>query len=332
MAFKTYFSISSLILTNFLFLLLISHSSYKNIFPYSKYYPNQEDIIEFISSRTRAGNNPVFESPTGSGKTVAVLSIPLAREQDKKIIYLCRTHEQMDRVIEELKMISANTNVLGISMRSRKDLCPNEFILENTHSNAEGRFACSILKREGKCAYYKNLERKTVLKFKGPLNSGEIARACGADSVCPYEFLKSLLPDSEVIACSYLYIFEPGIRSSFLKAINHSMDELIIVLDEAHNLPRLAGNIAGKKLSGFAIERALGEIEDFKVKPGRDFLEKLQKFMILYDSDERRIDRNVFLNYLGGDIKGLRSLFCMPAPHLSVTAEIVRVRNLPCFL
>ena len=275
-----------------------------SVFPYSTYYPNQREMIDFIYRSARNGKNSVVESPTGSGKTIAVLSalLPIARERGKKIFYLCRTHEQMDRVIEELKMISKSTHATGLSMRSRRDLCLNEFIRENAQTAAEERLACSILKKEGKCSYYKNLS-KAPQKLDGPRTSAEIARRCKELGVCAYEYLKMMLSDCDVVACSYLYIFEPDIRAALLKSTGLAMEDIILVLDEAHNLPRLAGNVAGERLTEFAVDRAIKEAEDFGVKDGKNLLAKLHRFIVLNESDETRLQREPLLKYLESDIE-----------------------------
>jgi DNA excision repair protein ERCC-2 len=308
-AFKTYFSITSLIFTNLLFLLLISSSSYKNIFPYPRFYPNQKEIIEYISASIKEGKNPVFESPTGSGKTVAVLTalIPFAKEKGKKILYLCRTHEQMDRVIEELKEISTNDKVKGLSLRSRRDMCLNEFIIEKNLSASDERLACSILKKEGKCNHYKNLKKRT-LDFNGPVTAAEVIRASKGRGICPYEASRINLSGCDVIALSYLYVFEPEIRAVFLKSIGLSMGDFILVLDEAHNLPKLAVDIAGERLTEFAVSRAIKEAEDHKVQNAERFLEKLHKFIILNESEEIRLDKEPLLNYLGEDLQTVHYL------------------------
>jgi DNA excision repair protein ERCC-2 len=279
------------------------------VFPYPSYYPNQKEMIEFISSGAAKGKNPVFESPTGSGKTIAVLSslLPVAREKGKKILYLCRTHEQMDRVIEELKMIYRGEELKGLSLKSRKEMCLNEFIREKTRTTGEERFACSVLKKEGKCSHYKNLKKHTI-RFDRPLTASEITDICKAKELCPYEFSRSHLSDCDLIACSYLYVFEPGIRAAFLKSTGQSLDEFLLVLDEAHNLPRLAVDIAGDRLTEFVVSRAFKEAEEHKVPRAIDFLEKVQGFLVLNESDEKRLEREPFLEYLGEDLQAVYHL------------------------
>ncbi|MFQ5800457.1 MAG: helicase C-terminal domain-containing protein, partial [Candidatus Hydrothermarchaeales archaeon] len=265
---------------------------------------------EFVSKTASEGKNPVFESPTGSGKTIAVLSsiIPLAREKGKKILYLCRTHEQTDRVIEELKMITTHETVKGLSLRSRKALCLNEFILEKARTIGEERFACSILKREGKCKYYKNFNKSKGIRFGKPMTAAEVAVVCKASGICPYEAAKGLLSGCDVVACSYLYIFEPGIRTAFLKAIGCSLDDVILILDEAHNLPRLAGDIAGERLTEFAVSSAVKEVSDYRIPEAEDFLEGLQSFIVANESEERRLKKDVLREYLSDELEAVHSL------------------------
>ena len=290
-------------------------------FPYPSYYPNQKEVIEFISSAVAGGKNPVFESPTGSGKTIAVLCalIPVAKEKGKKILYLCRTHEQMDRVIEELKMISKTEPVKGLSLKSRKEMCLNEFVLTNTQSIGEERFACSVLKKEGRCSYYKNLS-KCSLSFDGPMTAAEVATACKDKGVCPYEYSKEILSSCDVIACSYLYAFEPGIRAAFLKSLGKSMSDLILVLDEAHNLPRLSMDIAGERLTEFAVTRGLKEALDYGVENAEELLEKVHRFMVLNESMEKQFEKRVFITYLGDD--------ALPVHVLEDVGEEIRKRRL----
>ncbi len=251
----------------------------------------------------------VFESPTGSGKTIAVLSalIPVAREKGKKILYLCRTHEQMDRVIEELRMISKDENLRGLSMRARRDMCLNPIIRENTRTTGEGRFACSILKKEGKCTFYKNLGRINT-GLPGPVSASEVVSLCRSKGVCPYEFCRSQLSKCDVIALSYLYVFEPGIRAAFLNAVQNSLDDFILVLDEAHNLPRQAVEIAGERLTEFVLSRAIKEAEDQKAMDASRLLKNLYRFMVEQNSVERQLPKDTLTDKIGLDTRTLNTM------------------------
>ncbi len=280
------------------------------VFPYPQYYPNQKELIDFISSTCSKGMNPVFESPTGSGKTIAVLSalLPLSKSKGKRIIYLCRTHEQMDRVIEELRLIYRETGAKGLSLRSRRSLCLNEFVLENTRTTGEEGVACSMLKKEGKCEYYKNLSGPQKPVFNSPATGAEIKERCRAYRVCPYEFSKELIHECDVVACSYLYVFDPGIRASFLSSTGKSLEDCILVLDEAHNLPRLGIDIASDTLTEFAVKAALNETAENKLKEAGRFLESMHEFILGEDSSEKRLEKKDLLAYIDTSMSEIKAL------------------------
>ena len=87
---------------------MIKHSSYIDFFPYPTFRSEQEHIINQIETAARVKKNILLVAPNGTGKTVMVLSalLPIAYERKLKIVYMCRTHAQSDRVILELKKIN----------------------------------------------------------------------------------------------------------------------------------------------------------------------------------------------------------------------------------
>ena len=86
---------------------MIKKSKYNEYFPYNSFRPEQERYIIQIERDSRLKKNILLSAPNGTGKTVIVLSavLPVALERGLKIIYMCRTHTQSDRVIKELKKI-----------------------------------------------------------------------------------------------------------------------------------------------------------------------------------------------------------------------------------
>ena len=77
-----------------------------NLFPYTP-RKNQIAIMQTIKNILVSEGDIVFESGTGSGKTICTLSSTLeyALENNKKIIYTTRTNAQQRQVILELRAI-----------------------------------------------------------------------------------------------------------------------------------------------------------------------------------------------------------------------------------
>jgi DNA excision repair protein ERCC-2 len=100
-----------------------------DLFPY-KPRKNQIAIIETIKNCLNSRRDLVFESGTGSGKTICTLTSTLefALENKKKIIYSTRTNAQQRQVILELREIknknkNLNEKIFGIGIQGRSKMC-----------------------------------------------------------------------------------------------------------------------------------------------------------------------------------------------------------------
>jgi DNA excision repair protein ERCC-2 len=97
-----------------------------------------------------------------------------------------------------------------------------------------------------------------------PHKASEIQRICRKKRLCPYELVKASLPDVNVIALSYLYVFDPAIRAHFLKNLDSHFQKVILIVDEAHNLPDTAIEISSSSLSLFVLKQAEFEASKFE--------------------------------------------------------------------
>ena len=76
------------------------------LFPYVP-RKNQIAIMENIKNSLELQTNIIFESGTGSGKTICTVASALefSLKNNKKIIYTTRTNAQQRQVIQELRAI-----------------------------------------------------------------------------------------------------------------------------------------------------------------------------------------------------------------------------------
>ncbi len=244
-------------------------------FPYPSVRPHQDQFINTINEAVEEGKSVLVEGSNGLGKTIAALSacLPKAARENFKILYVARTHRQNERVIEELKALSKKQPVSGISIRGRHEMCLNDLVTSNpleTHAVME---ICELLKTRGRCKYYRRIEEHqheySELQREishGPCTASELQTLCRRKGFCPYELAKSALTDVGVIALSYLYVFDPAIRAAFLSSLETPLSRIILIVDEAHNLPETAVNIASHKLSLFVMKQSENEAKKFKHK------------------------------------------------------------------
>jgi DNA excision repair protein ERCC-2 len=244
-------------------------------FPYASVRPRQDQFIKTIFDAVEARRSVLIEGSNGLGKTISAISacLPTAVEKDLKMLYVARTHRQHDRVIEELRAVFKKQHVSGISLRGRNQMCLNNFAVKNAFDAKSLMEACELLKAQGRCPYHKTPEEQTYEYLQlqqqiatRPYKASEIQKVCRKKGICPYELVKAALSDVKVIALSYLYVFDPVIRTAFLKNLDSHLQKIILIVDEAHNLPETAIDISSRSLSLFVIKQAELEAKKYENK------------------------------------------------------------------
>jgi DNA excision repair protein ERCC-2 len=260
-------------------------------FPYQSVRPNQDKFITTVYQGVKERKSVLIEGSNGLGKTISALSavLPTAVEKKLKVLYVARTHRQHERVIEELKAISNRQPVTGVSLRGRNEMCLHRFETQERYDSKSLMELCEVLKKKGECPYYKNTNNQTYdyLQMQQqiatrPYKSSEIMRICKRKKICPYELIKSCISDVNVVALSYLYVFDNDIRTAFLKNMDTQLQKTILIVDEAHNLPETAIDVSSSSLSLFAMHQAELEAKRFGYEEEETFAK------ILYTETEKR--------------------------------------------
>ncbi|MFW9944623.1 MAG: hypothetical protein ACFFB7_06465, partial [Candidatus Sifarchaeia archaeon] len=280
--------------------------TYTEFFPYPEPRKGQDEMMASIEDAVRNGTHICAEAPNGFGKTCATLSgaMPWVRENNGKILYCARTHRQLDRVMEELETISERNEVTGVSFRGRRHMCINQFVLENADLVAPISEVCSQLKTNRKCSYYEKLRDSGLPEDlledmpKSVLTAPELVDIGKRRSICPYELAKSLAKVVDVVALSYLYVFDPWILETFLPDLETPMSRMILVQDEAHNVPQTALNSASDSLAIGTVRRAIQEAKTYSDSISKDYSESLERNVLNLSSDMKDNDENAIDPYV----------------------------------
>ncbi|MFW9810535.1 MAG: helicase C-terminal domain-containing protein [Candidatus Thorarchaeota archaeon] len=273
-------------------------SSFKDYFPYDEAREGQEEMMAKIEDSVRTRNHICSEAPNGFGKTCVTLSgvLPWIKRNDGKILYCARTHRQLDRVMEELQEISNKRDVTGVSFRGRRHMCLNSFVLESADFIAPISEVCGQLKATGRCTYYENLRRagdpEDLLEDmpKKVLTAPDLSKIAMSRSLCPYELTKRLAKVVDVVALSYLYVFDPWILDVFIPDLDTPTSKMVLVQDEAHNVPTTALDSASDSLTIGTIRQALREATTYNDDVSKDFCHALAKTVLEMSSDMKQID------------------------------------------
>ncbi|HEX9709914.1 MAG TPA: ATP-dependent DNA helicase [Candidatus Thermoplasmatota archaeon] len=254
--------------------------------------PGQERILELAALAVASHTHLVLEAPTGSGKTAAVLAgvldgiDSLNDRRLRRVLYLTRTNSQQRQVMVELRKVSAARPTFAVALQGRVRSCfladeDAELAASDTEEHSR---LCSDRKRRtaaagpqpGDCRFYRSLmnypKPQLEAHARGALPTfEELSEWSRERDLCAYEANKLLLRDAEVVCAPYVYFFHPFIRRRLLEWMGVSVSDLVVVLDEAHNLPDYARELASMRLSSDTLEAAGAEcalVGDPEVLPG----------------------------------------------------------------
>ncbi len=242
-------------------------------FPYEEIRPFQDILLDQINEAIQNKTNLVVNAPTGLGKTSASLAAALSNtlDTDKTIFFLTSMHTQHNLALETINDIKKKhgVKIIGVDIIGKQHLCLQDGV--KNLPNRDFIEYCKTLRSEGKCVYYKNLKKKDKLSFdtkaalnemkkQGVLDTNKALNISEKHKVCPYETSLILGKESHVIVTDYYYLFNPKIRENFLNKIGKSLEDAIIIVDEAHNLPDRVKSLATENISNITIKRALSEL------------------------------------------------------------------------
>ncbi|PWY94729.1 DNA repair helicase RAD3 [Aspergillus sclerotioniger CBS 115572] len=228
------------------------------LFPYPRIYPEQYAYMCDLKKTLDAGGHCVLEMPSGTGKTVSLLSLIVAYQQHypehRKLIYCSRTMSEIEKALAELKaLMKFRAEQLGytedfraLGLTSRKNLCLHPSV-KREKSGAVVDARCRSLtagfvkekKERGEdvelCVYHENLDLLEphnlvppgVFTLDGLLKYGEEHKQC------PYFSARRMMPFCNVIIYSYHYLLDPKIAERVSRELSK---DCIVVFDEAHNI------------------------------------------------------------------------------------------------
>lgn len=302
--------------------------------PYERVRQEQDKLISAVESTLKTKQTLVAHAPTGLGKTVAALvpALEIAIEKDAVVIFMSGRHTQHEIAIETSKAIKKKHGLTFpvVDLVGKRWLCLQPGV-DSLRSKGFQEY-CKAMKADKQCSYYENLKKGEELSPQTkqllreliditPLTTQEVKAAARKAELCPYEITLLLAKKAKLIITDYLYLFDPGIRELFLARIGRKLEECILIVDEAHNLPARVKEIGSDRLSTLMLNRALAEAEKYhhdemasKLKQLGEAIEKLAFFtderaMPIDGEAEKYITKDSFLEAIEqiGDFDTLTS-------------------------
>lgn len=236
----------------------------------------QTELIEDAWSALIRGGSHLASAPTGIGKTAAALSAALdcARETHERrfVFFLTGRQAQHRIVVDTVKKInernrSIHSHVSLIDLVGQQSMC-----IDDIRKEFPSLFSrlCADMRRNRHCKPYLNDVDGLRLKVLGePLHVSELVEVCRthmdggyARPTCPWKVARESVSGADVIVCDYNHLFNERVRASSLEAMGIDLSEVIIVVDEAHNLPNRITQGMRRILTGELVLHARLEMEE----------------------------------------------------------------------
>ncbi len=205
----------------------------------------------------------ILESPTGSGKTVAVLYHVISKYPDRRIVFLTRTNSQGENLLREARKLGLN-KVMTFFGRGEMCLFKKQASEMSQGTPEEQSNYCRVLVEKNKsgkggCTYDTNYDQG----WKKAIMSQEEFLAVGQEYFCPYFAQKRLATDARVLVTSYSFFLNPFIRERFLGWMEADLKDIVLIADEAHNIPDLTRNLLSSKLTHGTLAGCSKEIDQY---------------------------------------------------------------------
>ncbi|KAA8491366.1 DNA repair helicase XPD [Porphyridium purpureum] len=210
-------------------------------FPYEYMYPEQYAYMCELKRALDARGHCVLEMPTGTGKTVTLLSFicsyQLIRPEVSKLIYCTRTVGEMDKVLHELERVlqyrndalqrensaagssalvsdhGVNRKLLAVGLTTRRNLCLHESVV-SAESREEADSIC------------RSMTASWVRAQHASESAPAASHAPGSGSAMEIDTQASEAPENPAL-CKYYENFEAKGRETIMPSGVYTMDRLM---------------------------------------------------------------------------------------------------------
>ncbi|XP_055372556.1 general transcription and DNA repair factor IIH helicase subunit XPD [Condylostylus longicornis] len=260
--------------------MILNIDGLKVLFPYEYIYPEQYSYMLELKKALDAKGHCVLEMPSGTGKTVTLLSLIVAYminnpDEVRKLIYCSRTVPEIEKVIAELKNLicyyrrhgsNRIEDVIALVLSSRKNLCIHpevnkELEGESVDARCHGLTASYVrLRHENDssvplCQYYEGYtsEGKEMIIPAGVYSIDDLKEFGRYKNWCPYFTARCAVNYANIVVYSYHYLLDPKIAGVVSKEL---AKESVVVFDEAHNIDNVCLDAMSVKINKRTIEKS----------------------------------------------------------------------------
>lgn len=238
--------------------------------------PGQLEMIHDCLAALQAGGHHLAAAPTGIGKTAAALAaaIDAARTANgpRTIFFLTSRQSQHRIVVDTVRRINARRppqeKVRLVDMVGQSNMCVQPFAKETP---ALFSLLCNQARSTRSCKPYLTQApglRQRILS--DPLHVDELVQMTQTHSehgvptlTCPWKAAREAVSSADVFVGDYNHLFVDAVREASLNAMEVDLSDLIVIVDEAHNLPDRIRMGMERRFTPTVIRNATIDLEEY---------------------------------------------------------------------
>ena len=254
----------------------------------------QLEMIQGCIDTLVEGGAHLASAPTGVGKTAAALAAAIeyakSCEERKTIMFLTPRQSQHKIVVDTVRKINERKNADKLSlvdMIGQSGMCVEPFA---DTGGALFSMLCSKHRKSRQCRpWLTNTPTFEQRILSDPLHVHELVQLSKIHrengekrQTCPWKAARNAARKADIVVCDYNHLFIEEVRNASLKAMELSLDDIIVIVDEAHNLPDRVRKGMERKLTLTMVRNASMELEEH--------LGNLEKSALVNDSAGAAVD------------------------------------------
>ena len=205
-------------------------------------------------------------APTGIGKTAAALASALnAANQSEnaeipKIMFLTGRQSQHRIVVDTIREINKRlptgfARVKVVDIIGREGMC-------KVVDRSTGKCNCEIGVTESERRFL----RADLEEFihSEPRHVDQVLKRVRKTDVCAWATAREAAKNTRVIVCDYNHVFVESVRDASLPVMGIDLENTILIVDEAHNLPDRIRSGLERRITERVFQRALSDVEEYK--------------------------------------------------------------------
>ncbi len=250
---------------------------YEIYFRHFKMRNYQKQMVHDVYSALEKKMHLLAHAPCGLGKTDAALSpaITYAINHGLDVYFLTPKISQHKIAVEVIKGLTEkySLDVRATDIIGRKHACIHS-ALKNLDQDTFYQI-CERMRKEKNCSFCLNAKGNTKLeearaeilfgkilaRYGNVKTYSELISMAEKEHSCPYEIMIKLASGSKFIIADYFHILIPQIRATFFTKTKKKIEKSIIIIDEAHNLPKRIRDYLSVSFNNRMISRMENEIK-----------------------------------------------------------------------